>query len=207
MTLTKKLTLLVSTALVALAFAIPSSASAYSSWTLAGGEIPSGFVVTEHFQGNFAWTRPWIWSYGQLSCPATIAIRVENVKGTQKARISEFNRDLNNCTRTGDYGDCEFKSSASNFPSGWSLAMGSTIGVTSPEGVVEIHDTYTQEKACRVYEDHPRWQNSGLQVIPTQNAKNKITKIMLEGTTEQGIVYTFGPFTAVNPFEEGLGLK
>jgi hypothetical protein len=87
------------------------------------------------------------------------------------------------------------------------LAIGSALEVTSPGGVVEIHDTYTVEKACAVREDYPRWYGSNLKVIPTQNSKGKITKIMLEGLSETGRIYTFGPFTAVNPSEEGLGVK
>lgn len=201
----KKFLLLASTALVALAFAVPASASAYQ-WTSNGLELGEGETVAQTFEGRvgYFYAPPAYWTYTSFYCDATIRIEAEGPSGESiPARITQFERDPSSCEGVGPMlGHCKAKSLSSNVASGWSLDVASSPAKLSlPGGYVKINDEYEGSECGKTVRS---MEFSNLEFIPTLE-NGFLKEFRLKGMETSGLMTDeFGPFTPVGPLEIGL---
>jgi hypothetical protein len=205
MTFTKKIALLVSMSLAALAFAIPASASAYTEWTVFGQGEGEG---TEVYEGPFTWQikSPYL-DPGAFRCNAAITLEVVKPgESAGESRIVGFERDPSSCVGEGSYSNCPLKSMSDNLSSGWDVNLGSPLTVTNHStGPIVIATKYDYVNSmCPRTQDEGRF-GSGLEFVPTLDKYGQITEFKLNGFTESGIYYSFGPFKGDG--NVGFGLK
>lgn len=195
MTLTRKMALLATMATMALAFAIPASASAYT-WTVDWyQEGPVSMEAEEtawqSYEGNFGFS---LGSQGGFSCETTIEIEAE---GPSAGKIIDFIRNPSECQGTGNYANCVLEGESNNVASGWNIDVGLPSPMVTGSGSgLEVHDDYDYEQDCPFPGRTIRL--SSLELVPTLNEQGMITQFTLEGWETNGAVHdVFGPFAPV----------
>jgi hypothetical protein len=209
MTHIKKLALLLSTAALALAFAIPATASAYTSWTTAFNGVEIAELSTEDvYEGTFKWKTPYT---SVIECDAKIGLWVETYGEPPGASdLTEFAIDASSCEGFGVYKNCTIKSTTSNFPN-WYIELGSPLTVRAPGENVFIELKYQSVGggyycAMESYSNRAEFLAENLQLLPTFSKKGGITAITFKGLSTSGTNYEWGPFTKVSG-EYEIGLK
>lgn len=217
MTLMKKTILLASMAMMALAFAIPASASAYK-WTANSTymkqiEVEEEIVeveankisyfeeeetapVSQQFEGRFGFSYP---SVGSFDCDATIEVEVSEGSG---GKISKLVRDASpeTCEGTGRWNGCYPAELTSNVAAGWNIDVKSSPVITSSSGTLAIVDKY--EGCSQLYPYTMSFQ--AIQLVPTLDSEGRITKFVLEGTQTTGVHVVLGTFTPTGSLILGL---
>lgn len=200
---TKKLLMMVSMALLALAFAVPASASAYSSWTINGA--PSETTGYEEFSGKFKISPdvnagPYVGS--ALHCDASLV--VEAYPESAKGQISSFTfDDLGSCEGTGLWANCVGTSYEEHF-SGAPINMAASP-TSFGGGEFELSYTvYLGGAGCSDWVRAPSF--SGPQeMTPILNEQGRVVGLKLRAVTQSNIIYSFGTLDATGKYVEEYG--
>jgi len=134
----KKILLLSSMALAAIAFAVPATASATNlTWTDDHVHIAGDDEFTQGFEGPLSFDTP----FGSFGCEeVTVAV----VATSTGATIEEFKPTTNTCTGTGAFVNCELTNDTFNTP--WQVSTTTTdLVVTKTGGDIEIHNFYGEK--------------------------------------------------------------
>ena len=142
----KKMLLLASMALAAVAFAAPATASAVDVWTADGDTLGPGNEATAGFEGfiNFTTPPPAVPVHSSFGCQVTVAIKAVGEAG---GTVESFNPTTDTCQGTGIFVNCKLKEDTSNPP--WNISIASTPGTVS--GPITIHYIYQD---CPVTTSH-----------------------------------------------------
>lgn len=207
--------------LVALALAIPASASAYSSWTANGSAVPAEEVAVGTYSEenwgaeeyasaeNFGFD---LWWAGNFNCRAAADITVKGTKdGKGLGQVSKLNVDSEFCFGEDAFAGCELESFSNNIP--WDIKVeGEKPGrlhVTKTSGSKEIEFKFEFQECNNplVSTTSQTFSYHYMDMIPTVDAAGKLTSYMLEGTSTNGYIGTYGPFNFDISSEDELGLK
>ena len=134
----KKMLLLASMALAAVAFAVPATASAKTDvWTADGETLGPGEEATAGFEGFLAFTtpQPAVPVHSTYGCQVTVAI---NAVGEAGGTVEAFNPTTGTCEGTGVFTGCKLKEHTTNPP--WNINVATTPG--SVTGPITIHNIY-----------------------------------------------------------------
>jgi hypothetical protein len=200
---TKKLLMTLSIGLLALAFAIPASASAYSNWTINGA--PSETTGYEEFSGKFKISPDVLAGPGAgstLHCDATFT--VETNPESAKGQVSSFEfTDLNACEGTGVWANCIGTSYEEHF-SGAPINMGASPTSFGGGGFELSYTVYLGGAGCSDWVRAPSF--SGPQeMTPILNEQGTIVGLKLRAVTQSNIVYSFGTLDATGKYAEEFG--
>lgn len=199
----KKMMLLASMALAALAFAVPASASAYE-WTVFGGSEPvtEGQVASDPYEGDFGFLfQPGNTGY---TCHADLMLNGygPDGNGVSTGEISDLKLDPESCQGSGAYAGCELTSQSNNL-TGKLFSIASSPFSISNAQIIERFENCSNE-----YLKSKQLNFASLEFVPTLDAQGVITEFTLEGTDTMGIgTYVFGPFTPAPSAWLELGIQ
>jgi hypothetical protein len=190
----RKITILASLALGALAFAIPASASAEVTWTDRHMHVGNGEKTAEKpFEGFLEFFAGGENTFG---CQVTVKVIAE---GPNKGEVTSFQPTTTECVGKGVFVGCQIEKHTANTPWDLDLTENETITVTPrpPAEDLTIHNEY--KEGCAVPTSHLEFPDATL--TPTLDGEGTITSLSLSG------VATTGPVAAgsVSP-EEGTTL-
>jgi hypothetical protein len=194
----KKILLLGSMALLALAFAIPASASA-SVWTYGGEEVGEGEVYAQSFEGSIGWDH-YVGGWGPSGFHCAAAMEIE-AEGPSAGRVSSFSQNPASCSKYGAWTNCNLASYSTNLSNGWNLDVEALPGtLTTPGQPVKITDVFAA--GCK-YGGHNIWVNQW-SFTPTLNAEGRLVSFTLTGNSVQtGAPYEIS-MTSTGASELGL---
>jgi hypothetical protein len=203
MKLTKKLLMTASAALLALAFAVPASASAYSNWTINGE--PSETTGYEEFAGKFKISPDVLIGPGAgstLHCDATLTVEAQ--PESAKGQISSFEfTDLNGCEGTGVWANCIGTSYEEHF-SGAPINMGASPTSFGSNEFELSYAVYLGGAGCSDWVRAPSFTGPQ-EMTPILNGQGRVVGLKLRAVTKSNIVYSFGTLDATGKYVEEYG--
>ncbi|HEV7769188.1 MAG TPA: hypothetical protein VGO66_00845 [Solirubrobacterales bacterium] len=189
----RKLALLASMALIALAFALPASASAYTEWTYNGAPLEEGEVASQSFEGKFSW---WILQLGKYSCDVSVEIEAEGFTG---GWVSSFLQDAESCSGTLFWGGCQLVAYPNSLGGAKVDVASSPPKVSNPGEKVEILDVF---EGCQA-----PWRTMKVpyfDMVTTLDEEGRIASITLQSYDQFGLPVVIGPLTPAESPELGL---
>jgi hypothetical protein len=204
---TKKLLMMISTALLALAFAVPASASAYTDWTVNGeSELESSSY--EEFSGKFRLSPlitqgPASGSY--FKCDATFTVEAYPIweEGPAQGRITYFKFDTESCEGVGIWQNCKGAEPYTQNFSGAQIDMSaSPPSLSRPNGGISYK--MALQGCGGEWFNSPNIENP-VEITPTLNEQGRIVSLKLDGESGAGIPCPFGTFDATGKYLEEYG--
>ena len=200
----KKLLMLFSTALLALAFAVPASASAgYNNWTFTGEK---SFEPFEDFEGRFTVAEITAGPLAGSSLHCDAAFTVEAQLAGAKGRISAFEFDMETCEGVGRWANCVGDSYKEDI-SGTPIDMGATPTSFGGGGEGASYEVKlkSQGGTCIADSDYASFYEG--EMIPTLSETGRVLSFELVGF-DGGGAWPLGTFGATGNVEAGeLGLE
>lgn len=185
----KKILLLASMAVAAIAFAAPASASAEWTFTDFRDNEHKHVETNQHFEQAFEGFLGFSTVVGTYQCEVTVKV---TTTGPNSAKVKEFNVTTPTCEGTGFFAGCELANDSNNLgETTW------TINLTTSDGVMHVKRHAGDLTIFNEYKEGCFFETSHLEfgevtLTPTLDGEGTFSKLTLSGTDTSGNVTAFG---------------